>query len=448
MDPIRFAGIGSGLDLESLVQNLLRAEMQAPKQRLQRTEKQLDTQQKAISALSTSARALNDAADALRKATQKPPMAASHAENSPFQLQTSSQAGAGSFGLSVEALASAHRLRSGAFAAETAIGHGTLTLSVGGNAFSVDIDPANATAADIAAAINGAADNTGVRALAVNGADGTQLVFSALNSGAGNALTITADGGDGGLEALRYTGGPGDGLVQVAAARDAEILLDGVRVTASGNVFADVLPGVTIDVLDARPGQSFDVTIGKDTSAMADAVEAFVKAYNATQDLVAKQTRYDAATQQAGPLQGDAGARGLAAAMRNALGVQLGDGEYALLSQIGLNTSTSGRLSLDRSRFENAVNDRPDAVVALLSGSDGLGSRVRDALSGYVSRDGLLATREQALAANKRRLDGDRQRLDLRAERVEQRLRNQFAALDSLMSQLQNTSNFLFQQLG
>ena len=59
---------------------------------------------------------------------------------------------------SVQNLATAASLSSKAFAgANTAVGTGTLTISVGGNTSAINIDSTNNTLAGIAAAINGAA---------------------------------------------------------------------------------------------------------------------------------------------------------------------------------------------------------------------------------------------------------------------------------------------------
>ena len=65
MDPIRFAGIGSGLDLESMTRQLLQAERAAPELRLNREEKQIEDEASAFNSLSSVVSSLTAQASAL-----------------------------------------------------------------------------------------------------------------------------------------------------------------------------------------------------------------------------------------------------------------------------------------------------------------------------------------------------------------------------------------------
>ncbi|MCK5771361.1 flagellar filament capping protein FliD [Algiphilus sp.] len=447
--PITFAGIGSGLDLESLVTQLVSAERAGPTARLDRVESRSRQESTAFDSLSTSIAALRSAATALAEQASQTPNKATYEDDAPFTVTASGSASPARFDVEVETLARAHKLRSAAFDAGSDVGTGTLTLGVGGDSFDVVIGAGGGTPAAIAEAINTAADNTGVRATVVNGAAGAQLILSAESTGAANTLSVTATGGDGGLDALRYTGDVGtDQLTEVAAAADASIRIDGVQITSAGNRFDEVIDGIAIDVARAEPGSTSAVTVARDDAPLADAVAAFVKAYNSSRDTVEQVTAFNADSGFAGALQGDAAARGVDNAMRDLLRVQGGEGAGTrVLSQLGIEGDAEGRLSFDRAAFDAAIADDTEGVAALL-GSAGLGGRADSRLAGYLGDDGLFASRTEAIDRRLDRVADDREALDRRIEQIESRLRSQFAALDTLMAQLQQDSNFLAQQLG
>lgn len=444
-----FAGIGSGLDLESMVTQLVQAERQGPIQRINRVESRANQENRAFDAVNSSMSALQNAAKALETAVGDRAMKAVVPEDAAFSVTAGAGAAESSFGVEVEAIAGAQKLRSAALDAETSVGSGTLSLSLGGASFDVAIAAGEGTPAAIARAINEAADNPGIRASVINGSDGAHLVLASEETGAANTMTVTASGGDGGLTALQHTGDPAtDGLEQIAAARDAVIHVDGVRLSSAGNSFVDVLEGVSIDVTRAAPGETVSASVTRDDDALAKAVEAFVKAYNDSRELMAGQTRFNPESGSAGPLQGDAAARGLVSALRDMRNVTGAEGSaLQALVQLGIGSDTSGKLSFDRSTFDTALAEDPEGVAALLGGQ-GLAGRAESRLGGYLGSDGLIASRKEALDKRLERAVGDREALDRRLEKVESRLRSQFAALDTLMAQMQQDSNFLAQQLG
>lgn len=444
-----FAGIGSGLDLESMVTQLVQAERQGPIQRINRVEARANQENKAFDAVNSSMSALQNAAKALESAVADRAMKAVVPEGAAFSITAGASAAESAFDVEVEAIAGAQKLRSTALDAGTSLGNGTLSLSLGGESFDVAVAAGEGTPAEIALAINEAGDNPGIRASVINGSDGAYLVLAAEESGAANTMTVTASGGDGGLAALQYTGDPGtDALEQIAAARDAVIHVDGVQLTSATNSFVDVLDGVSIDVSRAAPGETVAASVSRDDDALAGAVAAFVKAYNDSRELMAGQTRYNPESGSAGPLQGDAAARGLTSALRDMRNVTGAEGsELQSLVQLGISSDTSGKLSFDRGAFDTALADDPEGVAALLGGQ-GLAGRADSRLSGYLGSDGLIASRKEALDNRLERATSDREALDRRLEKVESRLRSQFAALDTLMAQMQQDSNFLAQQLG
>lgn len=447
MDPIRFAGIGSGLDLESMTRQLLQAERAAPELRLNREEKQIQDEASAFNSLSSVVSSLTAQASALAEQIGQPSRSVDVSDEAPFSVTASNTATTGRFSVETEALATAQKLRSAAFDPAADIGTGTLTFSLAGDSFDIEVLAGKGTPDEIAAAVNNAENNPGIRATVINGASGDQIVFSSDATGAANTITVSASGGDGGLDALTYAGdGINDSLTQIAAASDARIRVDGVEITSATNQFSNVIDGIDIDIARAEPGTSLDVAVRRDDNATADALQRFVDAYNDTRRVIDQQTRYNAETGNAGPLLGDSAVRSLSSAMRGALNI-VESGEISVLSQVGIQTDSDGRISFDRAAFNEAMATDADGVAALL-GQSGLSGRIDGAVSGYSGDNGLLTARGDALDQRLERIEEDRLALDRRMEQYEQRLRSQFTALDSIVAQLQQDGQFLLQQLG
>jgi len=78
---------------------------------------------------------------------------------------------------------------------------------------------------------------------------------------------------------------------------------------------------------------------------------------------------------------------------------------------------------------------------------EGVSERAVDAITSILGADGALSSRTDALNRDLERIQEDRIKLDLRIESYQERLVKQFSAADSLISQLNNTRDYVTQQL-
>ena len=223
MAGIQANGIGSGLDVNSLVSQLVSAEGAPLQQRITRHEVAVTTKVSALGTLKGALAAFKAALDPLKTVDAFQSRKATSADAKIFTVTAGTDAVAGHYDVEVVQLAKAHQLASAPFLAggSAPVGDGTLTISVGANTFSVTIDPDKATLDDIRNAINSAADNTGVQATLLNTASGSRLVLTASETGASNAIKVAASGGNGGLNQLVYDplGAPGPSCTRPDAAR-------------------------------------------------------------------------------------------------------------------------------------------------------------------------------------------------------------------------------------
>lgn len=436
MASISSPGIGSGLNVNQLVSQLVAAERAPEERRLQRVETEARADLNAFATLRSALSALRSAHTALTSPAQALPGRRTTVEaNAGFTASADGNAAVGRYRIEVAALATAQRQQSAAVAATADLGGGSLSFTVAGETFAVSLGGSN-TITQVRDAINAATGGRGLAATVVNGDAGSVLVLSAARSGTGNAISVNASG-----SIATFTAG----LVVTTPAADAVVRVDGVSRSAPENRLTDLITGVTLDLTRAAPASVFSLDINADPGNVRTALQGFVAAYNTALGALRNASAFNAETRQGGPLLGDAAVRGLVQQLRGAVGDAFGP-----LSTLGVRGSKDGSLNLDAARLDAALASDPSAVRRLFDPAQlgSLGQVLGQRLEGAVAANsGTIDQRTRALNDRIRGLDSSRERLDARIDRVEQSLRRQFNALDGLVAQLQTTQSFLTQQL-
>ena len=270
-------GVGSGLDLESLVQNLIAAESR-PIQLLESRKANLDLKisgfglvQSALSEFQSSVGALSSA-DAFRG------VIASSSDDAVFTASGAQSAVTGSNDVQVTQLAQRNKLGSQSFiSGSEVIGTGQLSFTVGGDSFTVNITNENNTLEQIRDAINDENDNSSVQASIINVDEGSKLILTADESGLANQIvfTVTDDDAnntdDAGLSRLVF------GIQEIDAAQNATLIVDGFNVTRTSNEISDVIQGVTLNLKELGTAT---VSISEDLGVAKTTIEALVTSYN------------------------------------------------------------------------------------------------------------------------------------------------------------------------
>ena len=319
---IQSTGIGSGLDIASIVSSLTTAQGDAQTKQLTARETDLKAQVSAYGTFRAALEALQAALPTLKDAGKFQGRTASVTDNTIATANAQSTAISASYTLEVSALAKAANLVSTPIAsADSTVGTGTLTLAVGGVSTQITIDTTNNTLAGIAAAINSASGNPGINASIINTATGARLVLNGTKTGALNTITVTQSGGDGGLDQLVYDPANNNTkLTQAQAPQDAQFTLNGFAATSASNEVTGIINGVNLTLLKTTAvGTPTTLTVGADTKAGASSISTFVKAYNSLVDSVKTLTSYDPDTKTAGTLLGNTSVNSLVAKLRQVL---------------------------------------------------------------------------------------------------------------------------------
>lgn len=445
---ISSAGIGSGIDISTLITQLVEAEGVDKANRLNLNEAEYLGDISAFGSLKSSLSIFQTAVQDLQDVTDFQVRSASSSDAEIFTATADETADVSQYGIEVVQLAQAHKLiTTGGFADTDAIGDGTLTLTQGTDSFSLTIS-ATDTLTDVRDAINAASDNTGISASIINVDAGQQLVFTATSTGLDNAMTVTAVDGDGqntdefGLSRLVNAQ-----LDTPTAAHDGQIKVDGQLISSNNNTFTDVVDGITINAVSVGAGEQ--LSVAEDREAITFKIDTFIANYNGLVDTFNTLSSYDAATESAGLLLGDSTLRGISTLIRQEISSSVSGltGSFSTLAELGITTDENGKLSLNNDTLNAALDSDFDQVGQLFAASNGIANTLDTVIEGYIGSNGIIDSRTAGIQVSVGDIVDQREALDRRLVSLESRLLAQFTAMDIIVSSMQNQSNFLTQQL-
>lgn len=381
MASISSLGIGSGLDLNGLLDQLQDAE----RGKLKPIERQLETQQTKISAygqlqsalsqFQTAAAELNDSALYESLSTNVGGDAIIATADGDAQL--------GSYNVTVNTLATRGTLASkGVDKLDTpqTTAEQTLTFTFGdGSSKEVTIG-ANSSLEDIRDAIN-ASEDSGVNATIVNDGTNYRLALSSSETGADASITGFSFSGTAPFAADT------DNTPQ--AGTDAKLTVNGIAITSPTNQVEGAIQGVTLNLQEE--GDS-TVEVEQNTRAVREAITGFVDAYNDLKGTIGELTSFNAETGVAGELNGDNTVRTVESRMRSILSGGI-EGEFSMLSDIGISLQRDGTLSIDESELDNAIVNNQDALSVFFAGDadeSGMAGQLNQGLDQLLGTNGAV----------------------------------------------------------
>lgn len=443
-------GLGSGLDIESIVEGLVSAEGDVKQSNLETEEAELETELSSVSLLQSALAEFEDSLSSLTDEATFNAVTASVSDDKAFTVETDSDAQVGSYAIEVQQLASAHKLvNTQAYESGSS---GSLTFTqANGNSFSIEIDDTEATLSDIAEAINASSDNEGITATVINTDAGEQLVLTANDSGEDSRITsISSTTTEGDLSVFDYsyddsTDGDEGLYSQVSAAQDAIMTIDGQTVTSASNEISGVIEGVTF-TLTAETEAAASLDISRDTSTVEALINNFVNAYNTLQTTLDSLTSYDSDSEEAASLFGDSMTRTLKNQITRTL-TDSYEGSINALSSLGITTQSGGQLEIDEDTLAAALDSDLEGVTTLFTAEDGLASTLAEKISSYTEDDGILDSRIDSV--NEQIEDVEEQMDDLAdwLESYEDQLYDKFNAMDTLVASINSEGESLIETL-
>jgi len=470
MATISSAGIGSGLDVNSIITQLMAIEQQ-PLKTLQTKATTIQSTVSEYGKIKSAISTMRDLASKLASTTtwgQTTTNASSSAVGA-----ASNGSAAGTYSVEVQKLASVQTLATGVGPATTPPGGGTLRIELGtwgagqttfapkAGASAVDITvAATDTLADIRDKINAA--GAGVTALVMTDSSGSRLLLRSNATGAENAFRTVVTDDDGvdndatGLSKLAFDPSAGVAVMtQSQTASDAAALVNGLPVTSTSNTLASIVDGLTL-TLNAETTLTGPVTVNvvTDTETLKKTLTDFAAAYTAVGKLIAADTKYDPVSKKGGILQGDSAAVGMQRQLRMLAGsASAASATFGHLSDAGLELQADGSMTVNATRLGAALANVPELKKMFSNSSltdptlDGFGKRFRMIADTMIGADGALTTRTDGLGQQLQRNQKDQDALSLRLQAIEKRFRAQYTALDTAMAQLSAQSSYITQQI-
>jgi flagellar hook-associated protein 2 len=468
---ISSAGIGSGLDVASIIAGLMKVE-KLPLNSLEDKATSIQTTISAFGAVQSAMDTFRDAASALALPSTWNATLGNSSDSSAVTVASSANAATGNYAIQVQSLAASQSTVSGTFASSAdLVGAGTLHIdlgswSTGQAAFTAKADStgvditvtADDTLATLAAKVNSA--GAGVNAAVVNDASGSRLVFSSSTTGTDNAFRITAVDSDGnntdanGLSGLAFDPAGGTtATTQTQGAANASATINGLSISSGTNSLVNVFDGLTI-TLSKVTTSPVQVTVARDTEAIKKSVQTFVDAYNGLSSLLSTDLKYDANTKTAGPLQADSAAVSLQRQLRSMIGApSSASSAFSTLSEVGLEIQTDGTLKLNDTKLTSALANPVELkklftnVDTADSANNGFAVQLRAFGNAVLGSDGLLTARMAGLSSKLTRNQEDQDKLSDRLAATEARLQAQYTALDTKMAGINTLSTYMTQQI-
>jgi flagellar hook-associated protein 2 len=442
MPSITSLGIGSGLQLESIVEAYINAEAIPQEIRLQEKEERLGLELSGVGSFKSALSSFNDILKKLT-ATNAFNQQIVSSSSSAIDVKTNGFASNGSFNIDVNQLATGTRLNSQTFSSSAdVVGSGTLTFANGTDTFDVAIDAADDLSA-IRDKINAQSENFGVTANIINGSSGSFLVFDSQVTGLANQLTVSTS--DASLDGISTNN------TIVTSAQDAQITIDGTLINSSTNEFKNTIEDITITAKEVTAvGNSAVLSIAQDKENGRELINEFISGYNAL---------FDNLTGLGAPKQGrlafDPNVRQVKSELANIAiqAVSGAAGSFSYLTDMGIDLNDDGRLEVStftseniptgQQRIDDALDNNLSDLGELFASSNGIATQMAEMVDAYIASDGVLTKRETTLNERVAGIKDEYAELETRLRTYEETLRKQFSFLDATVSQYNATATWL-----
>ncbi|MDN6855082.1 flagellar filament capping protein FliD [Pseudomonas sp. CAN2814] len=437
--------------VKSMAQQLATYEVQNGLSKADRNKSSYQSQLTAVTSLESALKTFSSAVKSLQGVTGSNTSmlvnSATTSKDGYLTAKVDKNAVPGSYDFFVEQLATSHQLSFSGLQAGDVDTQGTLTIGQNGKSFDIDLsqidtdgDGSNSLD-ELAAAINKATDNTGVKATLVRSNGQVSLVLGAEKSGAANAISLSLSGTDSANSAFENAiGNP----QELSKAQDARVRLggeSGMLLTNASNTFDNIIDGVSATFTQAQKSgeQPIRLTVAQDQSETKKKVQTFIDAFNALASTIDSLTAAgDQSGNARGALAGDSSVRAIENALNQMVRTSFGG---ANLITLGISADRSGKLTLDASRFEKAITSDPEALDKLFMGKGNLLDSLDKGVAVYTnSVNGVMKNRKDALNNSLRRVDDDYDNLQKQYDTYYARYLKQYTSMMQTMQSMDQTS--------
>ena len=385
MTAITSTGLGSGLDINSIVTAIVDAEKDPALTKMISSSAEATAKISAYGILNSELSNFKDSYEDLSRTSTFSAATASSSDSAILNASLGIGAATGSWSFEVEQQAKAQTIVSSSTnsysESASEVGTGTISFSYGSyetdGSFSINpdkaietltIDASNNSLGELRDAIN--EGDYSVSASIIDDGTNYRLVLTNKETGEENAmqLTVVDDDGDNsdatGLSALTYSADVKH-MDQTSTAQDAKIIMNGIEITRSTNEISSVIEGVTLNIGgETKEGETVSLTIVQDTSTVEEQINAFVENYNNTITQMNSLTAYGGESDSDGALNGDSTVRNIQNQMRTVLNTSVAHGgAVQSFADLGMLTNLDGTLSLNEETLASMMSSNMDSIA-------------------------------------------------------------------------------------
>lgn len=312
-----------------------------------------------------------------------------------------------------------------------------------GESKDVYVDSANSSLSAIAKLIN-KDSSLGVLANVVNDGSGADKPWRLV-------LSLKDTGSDAAAEFPYFYFVDGEDDFQLEFQREAhnaKIKLDGFEIEVPENKAKDIIPGVTIDLKKAKPGEEFSLKISEDTEAVSSKVGDLVNKLNGVLKFIKEQNTMDEKTDTSRTLGGDSMLQSLQGRIHGALFKDVEtDFGFHRVSDLGLGFTKEGLVEFDEKKFKAILDKQYNLVSQILTGTftedhgktQGFMDNLNDMSNSALRMpDGLLQSRKKTFQSNIAQIDRRISEKQKALEEKEKHLKDKFSRLEGTMSKIRS----------
>lgn len=365
---------GQGINVSSLVQQVMSGSSgqltiwQHQQSSLQSQASDLNITNNDLSNLAKAVQALSDPLGALTS------LAANSSDSSVLTATASTSAQSGNHQIVVSNLASAGLIYTNDFSGganssilPSPLTSGEIDLQIGGSSGTtrkISITAgSNDTLTTLAQYIN--QQNWGVTASVVTDANGSRLAIASQTTGTPGALAVTSN--DTNLTFNAPVGGA-----------NASLSIDGIPYSSTSNTITSAIPGVTLNLANASPNETVQLTVGPDTSRAEQTINNFVTAYNQVIGDINQEFTVNSGTNAEGPLGSDSALRTLQSSLLSDITYSVtGNSGLVNLASLGINMNDDGTLSVGTTpggqTLDEVLKSNPSAFLNFFQNASNTG---------------------------------------------------------------------------
>lgn len=222
------------------------------------------------------------------------------------------------------------------------------------------------------------------------------------------------------------------------------IKVNGFDVQVVNNKLNEVIPGVSLDLKSAKPGNEVVVSVGENYQAIETKLKTFVESMNGVLGFIQQQNMMDEKTDTSKTLGGDSSLRSVESRVKQLIldpvyGVQ---GTIQRVSQLGVEFNRSGTLDFKEDKFKKAIKENSKDVLEFFRGDGSLNagfigktkSTIDNAL---ISGSGIISNKKKGLQTQISQIDRNIDSKEKNLATKEDQLRKKFSRLEEQLAKIQ-----------